>query len=91
MARGAFYKVRVEMVERFGSDAAFLYAVLENASKVWEKDRNGYFTIWTKYLIEKTGWSRPRVIRVRNQLINSGLLKFANGKNQNIGGEYKLL
>lgn len=91
MARGAFYKVRVGMVERFGSDIAFLYAVLENASKVWEKDKDGYFTVWIKYLTDRTGWSKPRIIRVRKQLIDLGLLKFVAGKNQNIGGKYKLM
>lgn len=91
VARGAFYKVRVEMVERFGYDIAFLYAVLENASKAWKKDKDGYFTVWLKYLTDKTGWSKPRIIRVRKQLMDLGLLKFVAGKNQNIGGKYKLL
>ena len=91
MARGVFYKVRVEMVERFGADTAFLYAVLENASKVWEKDKNGYFTVWLKYLAERTRWSKPKIIRERKRLMDLGLLKFVAGKNQNIGGKYKLL
>ena len=91
MARGVFYKVRVEMVERFGTDTAFLYAVLENTSRVWGKDKNGYFTVWLKYLAEKTRWSKPKIIRERKRLMDLGLLKFIAGKNQNRGGKYKLL
>lgn len=91
MAREAFYKVKKSMVDRFDIEAAFLYAVLEDASRIRKKDKNGYFSLWLKYLIERTGWSKPKVLRERARLVELGLLDFIPGKNQNISGKYKML
>lgn len=91
MAREAFYKVKKSMVDRFDIEAAFLYSVLEDTSRIRKKDRNGYFSLWLKYLVEKTGWSKPKVLRERDRLIKFGLLDYIPGKNQNIPGKYKML
>lgn len=92
MAKETFYKVKKSLVERFGTDAAFLYAVLENASKIWhKKDNKGYFCLLLKYLIKETGWSKSKVMRERDRLVEFGLLDYIPGKNQNMGGKYKLL
>lgn len=91
MARRSFYKVDMELVPLIGSDEALLLAVLENAAKVWKKDQNGYFAIFTTYLMEKTGWRREKTLRVRERLLELGLLACIPGKNQNAPGKYKIL
>lgn len=91
MARRSFYKVDMELVPLIGSDEALLLAVLENAAKVWKKDQNGYFAIFTTYLMEKTGWRREKTLKVRARLVELGLLACTPGKNQNSPGKYKIL
>lgn len=90
MARRSFYKVDMELVPLIGSDEALLLAVLENAAKVWKKDQNGYFAIFTKYLMEKTGWWQGRLVRTRARLVELELIDFIQGKNQNVPGKYKI-
>lgn len=91
MDKNQFVKLDLRLVQEIGLDAAFLYAVLKNASQVWTKDDDGYFTIWTKYLAKQTGWSKNKVIWTRDKLIELKLLKFSQGKNQNSKNKYKLL
>nr|DAK63470.1 MAG TPA: hypothetical protein [Caudoviricetes sp.] len=91
MGKNQFVQLDLELVQKIGLDAAFLYAVLENASRVWEKDERGYFAIWTKYLIKQTGWWQGKIIKERNKLIEVKLIQFQQGKNQNSKNKYKLL
>ena len=89
--RSSFYKIDAELLPVIGTDEAVLLAILENAAKVWKKDQNGYFEIFTKYLMEKTGWWQGRTVRVRNRLVELELIDFIQGKNQNAPGKYKIL
>ncbi len=90
MARRQFYKVDTELLPVIGTDAAVLLAILENAAKVWKKDQNGYFAIFTKYLMSKTGWWQGRIVRARTKLVELELIDFVQGKNQNSPGKYKI-
>lgn len=90
MARRSFYKVDAELLPVIGSDGAVLYAILESASRMRPKDQNGYFTLFTKYLMEKTGWWQGRLVRTRAQLVKLELIDFIQGKNQNVPGRYKI-
>jgi hypothetical protein len=85
-----FLKVDEAMIRNLGSDAAVLYAFLLNASKVWKKDDDGYFVIWTKHIREKIGWSKWKIIRHRDKLVEVGLLRIKSGVNQNQQTKYKL-
>ncbi len=91
MARRSFYKVDTELLPVIGTDETVLLAILENAAKVWKKDQNGYFAIFTTYLMEKTGWWQGRIARTRARLVKLGLLEYTPGKNQNSPGKYKIL
>lgn len=92
VTKEAFYKVKKSLIERFGTDAAILYAILENVSKFWNKrDKKGYFCVQLKYIVKETGWSESKVRRERDRLVEFGLLDYIPGKNQNMGGRYKLL
>lgn len=91
MGKNQFVKLDLRLVQEIGLDAAFLHAVLKNASQVWTKDDDGYFTIWTKYLMQQTGWWQGKIIKERNRLIELGLIDFKQGKNQNSKNKYKLL
>lgn len=91
MGKKAFLKVDIDLVRDLGEQEAILYAFLENFSHVWKKDKNGYMAIWTKYIIEQLGWSKPKFTRVRDKLSNAHLIKVQNGKNQNDKTKYKLL
>lgn len=90
MARRSFYKVDAELLPLIGSDEVLLLAILENAAKVWKKDKNGYFAIFMKYLMERTGWWQKKVIRVRTRLVELNLIDYTPGKNQNVPGKYKI-
>lgn len=90
MARRSFYKVDAELLPLIGSDEVLLLAILENAAKVWKKDQSGYFSIFTTYLAQKTGWGKVRVIKARTRLVELNLLDFTPGKNQNSPGKYKI-
>lgn len=91
MGKKAFLKVDIDLVRDLGEQEAILYAFLENLSHAWKKDKNGYMAIWTKYIIERLGWSKPKFMRVRDKLSNAHLIEVQNGKNQNIETKYKLL
>ena len=89
--RSSFYKIDAELLPLIGTDEALLLAILHSASKMRKKDDKGYFTIFTKYLMEKTGWWQGRTARVRNRLVELELIDFVQGKNQNVPGKYKIL
>lgn len=91
MGKKAFLKVDIDLVHDLGEQEAILYAFLENLSHTWKKDENGYMAIWTKYIIERLNWSKPKFIRVRDRLSNMHLIEVQNGKNQNTETKYKLL
>jgi replication initiation and membrane attachment protein DnaB len=85
-----FYKVSPALVREIGTGAAFLYALLENASKVWNKDAWGYFALRTEYIIDKTGWSKRTIVKRRDKLVAVGLLRVRGGVNRNKPTRYKL-
>lgn len=91
MGKKAFLKVDIELVRNLGEQEAILYAFLENLSHAWEKDKNGYMAIWTKYITEQLGWSKPKFMRTRDRLANMRLIKIQSGKNQNAKTKYKVL
>ena len=91
MGKNQFVKLDLRLVQEIGLDAAFLHAVLKNASQVWSKDDDGYFAIWTKYLMQQAGWGKDKTIKTRDALIKAGLLEFKQGKNQNSKNKYKML
>jgi hypothetical protein len=86
-----FYKVDSVLVDRLGLDAAFLYTLLKNISKIRKKDKTGFFDLWTSYIVKRTKWSKPKVIKIRRKIISAGLIEFRQGKNQNHKNKYKML
>ncbi len=90
MKRNLYYQVRREVVQTYGSEVAFLFAVLENIGRVWKKDEQGYFAVWNKYLVEETGWCTRTIMRKRKVLVKSGLISFKPGKNQNSPCWYRI-
>lgn len=91
MGKKAFLKVDMELVSTYGEQVAILYAFLNNLTHVWEKDRNGYMAVWTKYIIEQLGWSKPKFMRVRDKLAEIHLVEIQDGRNQNTKTKYKIL
>lgn len=91
MGKKAFLKVDIELVRKYGEQEAILYAFLENLSRVWQKDKNGYMAIWTQYIAEQLGWNRMKITRVRDRLVQANLIKVQCGKNQNHKTKYKML
>ena len=91
MKNSPFYRVEVEIVEKLGLKPAFLLAVLKNTAKIWKKDDQGRFAVWNSYLLEKTGFSRRTLERVREKLVEAGLISFEKGTNQNVPVKYKIV
>lgn len=91
VGKKAFLKVDIELVRELGEQEAILYAFLENLARAWEKDKNDYMAVWTKYIVEQLGWSKPKFVRVRDNLSKTKLIKVQKGKNQNTKTKYKLL
>ena len=86
-----FLKVSMRLVRELGSDEAILYAFLQNCSKVWKKDADGYFTVFSSYIMKETGLGHTKFYKTRDRIIEVGLLRFKQGVNQNIKNKYKLV
>ena len=90
MKGSPFYKVRVEDVEAYGLEAAFLYAVLKSMALVRPKDESGYFTVRNSTLVSKTHLHRRKMRSLREMLATAGLISYEAGRNQNCPCRYKI-
>ncbi len=86
-----FLKVNIALVRKLGADAAILHAFLLFTSRYRNKDVEGYCTIETEYIRDHLGWSKRKIIRTREKIMEVGLLRFKQGVNQNIKNKYLLV
>ena len=82
-------KVRLDLVRDVGSDAAVLYAYLLQINA--PRDSCGYSHIDSVYIANALGWSRQKINREREKLVQAGLLKIRHGVNQVTKPRYKVI
>ena len=74
-----------------GTDVALLLAELRYLSKTLKKDDRGYFRVETAHLSKMLGYSKDKILRMRDKLVRNGKIDLVQGSNQNMKPRYKLL
>jgi hypothetical protein len=83
--------VRVDILSKYGGDAACVYAYLCFVARRKPKDGHGYFTMDSAFAARALGITRQRFIRSRDKLAMGELVDYIEGRNQNCKPRYKLL
>lgn len=86
-----FMVVYNDEIIAYGADAAILLSELRFLSHRRKKDDHGYFAVDSSYLTAQTGFSRTKIIRLRDKLVKVGRVKYIAGYNQNIKSRYKIV
>ncbi len=86
-----YLNVRVDVVEKVGVDAAWVYAYLRYVVKTTSKDSNGFFSLDSARATTVLGINRRQFVYARDKLVKFGLVEHISGANQNSKPRYKLL
>ncbi|MBR2766776.1 hypothetical protein IKD67_01690 [Candidatus Saccharibacteria bacterium] len=85
-----YLKVSSDVVANYGCEAAVLLSLIQTTMRILPKDQNGYCRIDSIYLMRGASLKRNKFLRVRQCLVDAGLLEVVHGNNQNAKPRYRL-
>ncbi len=85
-----YLKVSIDVVQEYGCEAAVLLSLIATTSRILPKDQNGYCRIDSTYLMRGASLKRNKFLRIRQCLVDAGLIDVIQGNNQNVKPRYKL-
>ncbi len=85
-----FLKVDLDILRKYGTDVAILYAYFIFIERKLVKDDHGYFCFDANYVYRGLGWDRGKFKHVRSVVVEANLIDYIGGANQNQKPRYKI-